>query len=292
MQLYYTQTELFESRSYPAGEGHSILKLVPESKSIVIEAQARNFNDLHTIRVQNDILVRNGIHARWFIPYFPYARQDRRETKLSGQELLFALEIVRGMDVVIADPHSDVSGTLPHFTQESVYKCFNYYEKLGDKVVIIPDGGAAKKAYGWATGDKREIVQCLKVRDPKTGKLSGFDVIADIKHFSADGMDIPSGNLVGASIIILDDICDGGGTFLGLGEILKRDFYVKDMTLAITHGLFTQGTEKLKTMFDQIITFVPSDNWRGTNQNPNQVNPGVFEISYEVLYSMYNEEIL
>lgn len=284
--MYLTQSELFERRSYPAGEGHSILKLdgVGRFENLVIEAHVRNFNDLCTVRVQNDILRRAGARARWFLPYFPYARQDRRETQKSGFELAMAMNLTIGVDVVIADPHSDVAGTIPHFTQTSVYNCMadrasKLCFDLDAMTVVIPDAGAAKKAYGWATGGGRPIIQGLKKRDPSTGKLSGFEVIAEM-----DGGCCP--DLYGKDVLILDDICDGGGTFLGLGEILLRKYQAKSLTLAVTHGLFTQGLENLERVFDRIISFVPS----GTAHLA--ANKKFFAIDFETLYTNYEGEIL
>lgn len=288
MLSYATQSQVFDLRKYPAGEDHSILKALPllESDGLLIEAHCRNLGDLARLRVQEDILIRNGIRNAWFVPYFPCARQDRLETKLSGFELRFALDLVAPLRIVIADPHSDVAGQLPHFPQSAIYSCFEAaLPEIKDAVVVIPDAGAAKKAYEWAVGDNRQIVQSLKVRDPKTGKLSGFKVIANKIDGGSHGPDSYSlGDLYQKNVVIVDDICDAGGTFLGLGEILKRDFGVAKMTLGITHGLFTKGTSTLKGMFDNIVTFVPSQ-----EHTP---NPDVIEIPFQTLYDNHYEEIL
>lgn len=279
MSLYTTQNALFDLRKYPAGEDHSILDaakaadILADDGQVIVEAHCRNLGDLARLRVQTDILRRNGINPCWIVPYFPCARQDRRESIRSGFELRFALKMVAGLQIVVADPHSDVAGQLPHFTQASCVAEFTKaLPSIKDAVVVIPDAGAAKKAYEWATGENRQIVQALKVRDPKTGKLSGFKVIAD--RTSLDGKDI----------VIVDDICDAGGTFLGLGALLKDDFGVKSMTLAVTHGLFTKGTTALRAMFDNIVTFIPSD-------QPFS-NPDVIEIPFAELYANHNMEIL
>ncbi len=291
MGLYAPQDLVFEQRHYPAGEDHSILREnieegLTENRCIVIEAHCRNLGDLARLRVQHDILLRNGIRETWFIPYFPCARQDRRESTRSGFELKFALKMVAGLSVVVADPHSDVAGQLPHFTQAaSVAEFAKALPSINDAVVVIPDAGAAKKAYEWATGENRQIVQALKVRDPKTGKLSGFKVIAEKAGTTGpNAEDWTLGDLYDKDIVIVDDICDAGGTFLGLGKILKEDYRVKSMTLAVTHGLFTKGTEALKGMFDNIVTFVPTD-----TPIP---NPDVIEIPFADLFINSSMEIL
>ena len=57
-----------------------------------------------------------------------------------------------------------------------------------------------------------------------------------------------------AHCIVVDDICDGGGTFIGLAKLLKGRGAIK-CTLAVTHGLFTKGFDKLADHFDEIGHF-------------------------------------
>jgi ribose-phosphate pyrophosphokinase len=148
-------------------------------------------------------------------------------------ELDVALRMVENINVVALDPHSEVTSLLPHIPQREVV---DYYEKrvLSPDMWIIPDVGASKKAHTWVDRDYR---QCLKHRDMRTGQLSGFEVLgADLR---------------GASCVIVDDICDGGGTFLGLADKL-RDKGAGDLHLLVSHGLFTNGVSKLREKFDTI----------------------------------------
>lgn len=54
-------------------------------------------------------------------------------------------------------------------------------------------------------------------------------------------------------IYIVDDLCDGGATFMAEGEYLKRLYPNKKLILFVYHGLFTQGIHPLLTYFDEII---------------------------------------
>lgn len=236
--------EVFEVVNYPAGERHvRILDCVDASAIASIEARARNFDDLAMIVTADRILRRLGHIVEWFIPYFPFARHDRRNDAVDGLEVELALELVSELNLVIADPHSEVTSTLRHFDQAEVV---NRFEAAGlfddDPIVVIPDAGAAKKAYSWLNG--RTVVQALKRRDPRTGRLSGFQVLAD--------------DLGGRPCIIVDDICDGGGTFLGLAAELKAHG-AGPLTLAVTHGLFTKGTDVLLDAFDTVACLHPTD---------------------------------
>ena len=111
--------------------------------------------------------------------------------------------------------------------------------QLDDYYLIAPDGGALKKIYKTAQflgGVK--VIECGKTRDVNTGVLSGFKVYAD--------------DLDGKTCVVVDDISDGGGTFIGLGEELKKKNAGK-LLLVVTHGIFSKGGEGLAKLYDQII---------------------------------------
>jgi len=238
--VYASLDELFERFSYPAGESHIRLRQgVDLSGLVTIEADARGFEDLAQIVTADRILRRAGISVRWFVPYFPFARHDRRNDAGDGFELQLALELVNEIDVVVADPHSEVTAQLTHYSQvDSVAAWRRAGVFDSNPIVVIPDAGAAKKAYDWLDG--ADVVQAQKHRDPQTGKLSGFS--------------IPVADLKGRPCIIVDDICDAGGTFLGLAEQLQKA-NAGALSLAVTHGLFTKGTQTLLERFDSLHSF-------------------------------------
>lgn len=50
--------------------------------------------------------------------------------------------------------------------------------------------------------------------------------------------------------MIIDDICDGGATFLAIAGQVKP----AHLTLIVTHGIFSKGLDALAEKFDSIIT--------------------------------------
>ena len=260
---YFSFEQIFESFNYPAGESHVSMKTnIDMGQSPVIEAKATGFDELCRIVTANRILEHNHIHATWFIPYFPFARHDRRIDRFDGVELHLAMELMSPLNLMIADPHSDVVGKLPNIPQHVAVKCFQEHGAFDEKpIVIIPDAGAAKKTYAWSKGF--EVVQALKTRDPKTGKLSGFKV--------------PHADFKGRPCVLIDDICDGGGTFLGLAQELAKS-NAGPLTLGVTHGLFTKGLDSLSTAFHKIFTF----DYQSPKLSPRK---GLSTIAYKTLYS-------
>lgn len=181
-----------------------------------------------------------------FIPYFPAARQDR--VMVPGEPLSVKVyaDMINAMtlaSVTIFDPHSEVTPALLNncVTISNHEFIKQVIAKIGNDVKLIsPDGGALKKIYKVSEFlGGAEVVECSKSRDVKTGKLSGFKVYSE--------------DLAGADCLIVDDICDGGGTFIGLAEALKAKNAGK-LYLAISHGIFSKGFEVFDQYFEQIFT--------------------------------------
>ena len=107
--------------------------------------------------------------------------------------------------------------------------------------LVAPDGGALKKIYKLSEYlGGINVVECSKRRDVKTGKLSSFEV------FAAE-------DLEGKDFLVVDDICDGGGTFLGLAQQLRKHNAGR-LYLAVSHGIFSQGVEELAQYYEKIFT--------------------------------------
>lgn len=251
--------EIFDTMVYPAGEPHIRLKgsgdklfdtmvlkdsgdqlrsLSPYFRPFII-ASIRDWNGVMQVAIADEILKDNGIDATFVIPYFPFSRHDRKNDECDSSPIPWVLQLLKDVACVTIDPHSDVAGVLPHYEQSEVVMEFS---KLGifdsTPIIAIPDAGATKKAYSWL-GDF-EYVQCLKTRNPLTGELGGFQVIN-------------SEFVSGRNVVIIDDICDGGGTFIGLAEELKKAG-AQNLILGVTHGLFTKGISVLLEKFLWIYT--------------------------------------
>lgn len=183
-----------------------------------------------------------GNYVRLYIPYLPYARQDR----ICNQGEAFSSKVFCnfinecGFDrVIVLDPHSEDS--IANLKRKQVIHQYLFARQAVDKFrpdyLIAPDKGSTEKLKFLAELVNLPIVQCLKTRDVNTGQFLGFEVPETL----------PSGKG-----LIVDDICDAGGTFLGLGKLLKD----KGATLGlyVTHGGFTKGTSQLFSIFDNIYT--------------------------------------
>lgn len=182
------------------------------------------------------------------IPYFPFARQDRVMVKGEPHALQAFAGVINMLDfgsIYCEDPHSDVlaglfpPGKFKYATQAELF--FNACPvNLTKCAIISPDAGALKKIYAVAKATELPVIEAFKVRDPATGAIltSYIDAYAEeLKVYD--------------TLIIVDDICDGGRTFIELAKVIKEMGFTGKLVLKVTHGLFSKGIECLDC-FNQV----------------------------------------
>lgn len=248
----------FKSFTFSGGEPH--IKINPDfdvNQEITITQRLNSFNDLGLLCLTVDALRRMDVKViNLFIPYFPAARQDRVMIKGEALSVKVYADIINAMQlqkVFVFDAHSEVTPALVNNCEVIPNHTFiqTVIKKIGnDAKLISPDGGALKKIYKVSEFlGGVDVVECSKSRDVKTGRLSGFKVYED--------------DLQGVNCLIVDDICDGGGTFVGLAEELKNKNAGK-LYLAVSHGIFNKGFEVLDC-FEKIFTTNSFKDFEGEN---------------------------
>ena len=194
----------------------------------------------------------NGVSEIYlYMPYIPNARQDRVKTREDVFTLKYFAEMLNSLKfnrVEVLDPHSSVSEALidnililtPEF-------CIgDLLDKLGSPIegnimMFYPDEGAMKRYSGMV---KLPYAFGIKKRDWATGTITGLDVAGEVE------------SIAGKDILIVDDICSRGGTFLHSAKKLK-ELGANNIYLFISHcentilegELLTSGLiEKVYTM--------------------------------------------
>lgn len=243
----------FELMQFPGGEPHVLVEpRYIRNQDLWIDARVHNGQEFMSLLCLLDaIQFQDPKSLSLFIPYFPGARQDRWEGGSCFTLNVYA-QCLRQFNldrIAVVDCHSDATIRIlervcRQVTNVEPHQVFNFSNK--DYTGLIrPDEGADYRvnaaAQAWGIGG---ISNCGKVRNPKTGKLSGFKV-----------------QLLnpGKTYLMLDDICDGGGTFLGLADEIQKnqdkhhdEDYIID--LCVTHGIFSKGLSDLKRRFRKIYT--------------------------------------
>lgn len=175
------------------------------------------------------------IRSNLYISYLPYARQDK---EISNQTT-FALQVfartLNGMkfeQIMIQDPHSDAALAWIK-NSSSVYPIAalnNTVQHTRADLLCYPDHGARIKYR--RIFNIYPTTYAEKERDQLTGQI--------IRLKLEDGCPV-----LGKSVLIVDDICDGGATFVRLAQEL-RDKGAKEVNLFVTHGLFSKGLVGLR----------------------------------------------
>jgi ribose-phosphate pyrophosphokinase len=231
----------FEMFRYPAGEVQ--VRFTPEqldemagADEIHIFARIKD-GEIMGLAMLKDALRLSYIPVKLFLPYLPYSRADRAFTDGDCFGLHVFADLLNRLDfdqVITLDAHSSIAEVeIDNLLNVSAYPFI--LECVGeDTGILLPDKGSTKR-YPIRTNLVAE-----KNRDVSTGKLTGFTV--------------PSKDAFGKtkSILLVDDICDGGGTFIGIAEAMKD--YGIELNLYVTHGIFSRGLTWLFSRFNKIYT--------------------------------------
>jgi ribose-phosphate pyrophosphokinase len=239
-----------EFKNFPGGELHITDSWIKDGTILqdnTVLCRIQNTNDfmklcLFTNAFKNFV---GRMPSRLVLPYIPYARQDRITNPgeaLSIKVFANLLNTLNYRSVYVLDPHSDVCTALI----ENV-KIIPQWEIFADAVpedvdLIAPDAGALKKVYKLQEAVRKRGIEvpvriATKHRDTHTGKVS---------HTTIEG------NPVNKTCVVIDDICDTGGTLLALANILEEQY--EKRILMVTHGIFSKGIAKLSIAYNRILS--------------------------------------
>ncbi|CAM7979730.1 ribose-phosphate diphosphokinase [Atlantibacter hermannii] len=228
---------------------------LPSSASLMqIRATAMKNMDDFMLLAQLVEAVRHGCDVRFShleLPWLPYARQDRHMQPGDS----FALKVFASLlntlafdKVWVLDPHSEAAAAaIDNLVAIPQERCLLQSETLsaalraGELLLAAPDAGALKKIYAVTRAVGATTFATLtKQRDAATGALTGFRLV--------------DGDVEGKAVLIVDDLCDAGGTFIGSAQVL-RDAGARSVSLYVTHGLFSKGVDNLLEQgIDRIYT--------------------------------------
>lgn len=229
----------FTMKQFGGGEWNIVLNnRIDYSKveKVLITHRCNNSESLMQILLAADALKIKGVsEIELFIPYLPYARQDR----LCSEGESFSLKVfcnlinsVRLKKVFVLDCHSDVGVALLNncVNLSNLQYVNQVVSNTGVNVLISPDAGSNKKLNKIAEALDCKLIKCDKSRDLATGKLTKFEVF---------------GNIGGEDVLIVDDICSYGGTFRGLAAELKKAG-ASNIYLFVTHYEGVVSVDSLK----------------------------------------------
>jgi ribose-phosphate pyrophosphokinase len=245
--IYPEQSDVkFKTIVFPDGQPHvkidmDSISLLDKKEPVSIFTRIAHSNDLLLLLfIKNALDYLEFEHIELHVSYLMAARMDR--VMLEGEP--FSLKVIASIlnqaafkKIKIFDPHSEVSTALidrsytitnHDFVRDALTRYFDINTKE-NYCLVSPDAGALKKIHKLAQYlDIKKVVECMKERDLKTGALTHFKTTEE--------------NLSGQTCFIIDDICDGGGTFAGTAAMLK-DKGASKVVLVVSHGVFSKGID-------------------------------------------------
>ena len=221
---------------------------------VLINSNFNSFLDLEVIICATQALKEIGFtRIRLFVPYFLGSRSDRKFRVGSVNYLKQVIcPIINSQNyekVCTFDPHSDV-----------IEACINNFKKINniafvgwalnfiinndikkdDILIVAPDAGSIKKIYEVCYElFLKNMIVASKIRDIISGDILKTEIPKIDNNIKR--------------IVIIDDICDGGRTFVNLAKEIKKQTD-KPIYLIVSHGIFSAGFGKLLSVIDEIYT--------------------------------------
>jgi len=245
---YRTPLELRDNTIWSGGEIKLSLKDSSRLSGLAVTITTRlNTGDdiLRLIMAAASLREAGCEHIEAFIPYVPYARQDRVCNVGEPHALRAFAKLINAQGfkrVFVFDPHS-------HVTEALIDNCTvisngtfvtsviaNHISLLQhDSVLVAPDAGAEKKLCAVAD---------MLTRIKFVGRSNVKGALYASKNRAPDGTitgtTIHNATALSGKIaVIVDDICDGGRSFYPLARLLKEELDAAQVMLIVSHGIFS-----------------------------------------------------
>lgn len=167
------------------------------------------------------------------IPYFGYARQDRRATGRTpiSAKLIANMIAAAGVNrVITVDLHTDQIQGFFDIPTDNPYSApvmtrdIEQHYDIENLMVVSPDVGGVARARAIAKRIGTDLAIVDK-RRPRAGVSEVMNIIGDVS---------------GKRCLLVDDIVDSGGTLINAAEALLMSG-AKDVSAYITHGVLSEG---------------------------------------------------
>ena len=190
------------------------------------------------------------------IPYFGWARQDRKDKPRVSIGAKLAANLLRAAAadrVMTCDLHADQIQGFFDFPVDHVYASKVFIPaikamKIPELAIAAPDMGGAKRANAYAKDLRCPVVICHKSR-ARANVVSKITAIGEVE---------------GKNIIIVDDMIDTAGTLCKAADVLM-DMGAASVRACATHGILSGpafeniNASKLKEVFITDTIPLPED---------------------------------
>jgi ribose-phosphate pyrophosphokinase len=217
---------------FPDGEiGVQVLESVRGRDVFIVQSIARDPNFyLMELLILVDAMKRASARSIIaVIPYYGYARQDRRGKEREPITAKLVADLLQGAGVtrvLTMDLHTEQIQGFFDIPVDNLYARSLICEalakqKMHEAVVVAPDIGSIKLARSYAEALKVDLAIVDKRR-------------VSAKHVEMSAM---IGDVKDKNVLLVDDMCSTGGTLKTAAHVCKSAG-AKQIWAAVTHGLF------------------------------------------------------
>ena len=264
---------------FPDGDIRLELYNINRKYDIDIDLQIKNPSDIYIVMQLSNILNTQKVKVnRVRLFYYISSRMDRIIDFNYSYTLEIISDIINKLNankVIIFDPHSDKSLQLiknSEYYHPLLDADYNFiYKAMIKSQIVAPDKGSVTRNLSFvekyskkylefdsfitnANGIMDPIIFCDKKRDCD-GKLLSFNIINENEYIDVN------------DLMVIDDLCDGGGTFLGLAPCLRKLTNIKGRKLRIyvTHMIQKNAIIKLSEVYDDVYFTNSFNDWENDN---------------------------
>jgi len=236
----------YEIKTYP--DGTQYVKVIEFSDEL--NFRINSYSDLWTLRQIKDVCDYNKQEVNLYIPCLLDAQADKRFNPDESSGLKLVCEFINLMkfkSVNVFHPHNSevveaLIDNVKIIDNTDFIKTVIHNNKFDNVILMSTDAGGFKPLMKLA--DKLqwegEVYSASKSRKYENGKSK---LIQEINKTDFEGKDI----------LIVDDICVYGGTFIGLAKMLKERNCGK-LYLAISHLTIKMPNSQIFKLYDKIFT--------------------------------------
>jgi ribose-phosphate pyrophosphokinase len=218
----------------PFSDGEYVLwfeESVRGSRVFLIQSTMPSAENLFELLQMIDAAKRaSARHITAVIPYFGYARQDRKDkprVPITSKLVAKLLEAAGATRVMTMDLHADqIQGffevPVDHLFSSSVFIPDIQAKNLDNLTIATPDVGGSKRASAYGNQLDAEVVICYKQRK-KANIVDKMTVIGDVKN---------------RNVILVDDMIDTAGTLTKAADMLMQEG-AKSVSAYCTHGVLS-----------------------------------------------------
>ncbi|MTE14294.1 ribose-phosphate diphosphokinase [Nocardia aurantiaca] len=225
---------------FPDGEIRPIVGHVGGQDVYVVQPTSPPVNDnvLELLLLLDACRRSRAARVTAVVPYFGYARQDRRTRPGQALGLRVVAEAIAGAGadrLVVIEPHTAALESVSPIPVETLTAIPLLAERIspahgGNAVIVAPDAGAVRLAerYAALTGDPVALVR--KHRESET-RVTAIELLGTVDHRAA---------------VIVDDMISTGATLEAAVDILR--YRAADIVVAAGHGPLTAAAERLRRL--------------------------------------------